>query len=144
LELANLLAQNGDAEAALATLDAFDVERLADPLAAALIRVVALDALGRADEALRVARAAAEHSPSDPRPRVQEALLLADRFDDPAGARAAWEAVLLLLDEPAADAGSTPARGAGSADPAAGELAARFLRLQANAALARLAGAAGE
>jgi hypothetical protein len=68
-------------------------------------------------------------------------LLLADRFDDPAGARAAWEAVLRLLDEPASR-GDPAAVGAASADPAAGELAALFLRLQANAALARLAGAA--
>jgi len=137
LELANLLAQQGDAEAALATLDAFDEARLDDPIDAALIRVVALDAQGRVADALAAARAAADAAPDDPRPLVQEALLLGDRRGDADGARAAWEGVLRLLDEAAETAAPTPGVGS-SRDPAAGELAALFLRLQANAALARL------
>jgi Tfp pilus assembly protein PilF len=139
LELATLLAQAGDAAGALAALDALEPGLLQDPTDAALVRVVALDALGRVDEALEVAREAAARAPGDTRPHVQQALLLGDRRRDPAGARAAWEEVLRLLDAPA-----SASHGAANGGSAAGELTALFLRLQANAALARLDAAGHE
>jgi len=108
---------------------------LPDAPGAGLARVTALDQLGRLPEALAEARRLAEASPLDARPRVLEALLLSDRFDDPEGARAAWEDVLARLDA-AGEAG-----GSAGTDPAAGGgLTAVFLRLEARAALARLAG----
>jgi tetratricopeptide (TPR) repeat protein len=138
LELANLLAQSGHAEAALATLDSLDPEALDDAMDATLVRVVALDGVGRVDDALRTARAAAADAPLDPRPLVQEALILGDRLGDDAGARAAWEEVLRRVDA----AAEAPDRAASGGDPAAGELLGLLLRLQANAALARLDAAA--
>ncbi len=134
LDLANLLVLANEPEEALAVLDAIDPALLPDAPGAGLARVTALDQLGRLSEALAEARRLAEVSPLDARPRVLEALLLSDRFDDPEGARAAWEDVFARLDA-AAEAG-----GSAGADPAGGGLTAVFLRLEARAALARLAG----
>lgn len=135
LDLASLLVLANEPEEALATLDDLDPDLLTDPAVAGLARVTALDQLDRTEEALAEARRLAQESPLDPRPRVLEALLLADRLRDPAGARAAWEDVLGRLDSAAEGAGG----GAGTYQ-AAGDLTQLFLRLEARAALARLDG----
>jgi len=138
-DLASLLVLANEPEEALEALDALDPSFLPDPAAAGLARVTALDQLGRLPEALAEARRLAEAAPLDARPRVLEALLLGDRFHDAEGARAAWEDVLARLDA-AAEAGGSAAGG----DPAAGDLDALFLRLEARAALARLDGEPAE
>ena len=140
LDLASLLLRANEPEEALAALEPLDGKLLPDPTAAGLARVAALDQLGRFDEALAEARRLAEASPLDPWPRVQEALLQSDRLHDPAGARAAWEDVLLRLDARAEEVGA----GSPEGDPAAQELGSLFLRLRASAELARLYGAKGE
>jgi tetratricopeptide (TPR) repeat protein len=138
LDLASLLVNANEPEEALAALAPLDADLLPDPADVGLARATALDQLGRFDEALAEARRLAEAAPLDARPRVQEAVLLGDRFHDAAGARAAWEDVLVRLDAEAQQAdGGSPA-----GDPAAQELTSLFLRLRARAELARLDGEA--
>lgn len=131
LDLAALRVLASDPAAALSALDELDSRHLSDPVAATLTRASALDMLERPAEALEEVQRAVAANPHDLRPRLQEALLLVERFGDSPGARAVWEEVLRMLDEPSVQSSL-------SADPAAEELGTLFVRLQALATIARL------
>ena len=142
LDLASLHVLLEEPEDALEVLQDVDPRELADPIGRALVRATALEMLGRVDEALVEARAAAANAPTDARPRLHEALLLGERLGDDQGARAAWESVLRSLDEeiePPTTAWDASDRGMG-----ARQLADLLLRLQARAALARLPAAVSD
>lgn len=93
LDLAQVFAQLGDDESALAALDALPdwggrtLQRLC-------LQAAVQQGLGHPSEARDTTRAAQSRDPNAVMPLVQEALLLQHHLDDPKAALEAWQAVL--------------------------------------------------
>ncbi len=103
IDAAALSLEGEGEQAALARLAALGPLEGAQRERALLLQAVALDGLGRSEEALAAARAAQGGGEGGMLAWMHEALLLERRLGDPAGARRAWLQVLAAVGEGSAE-----------------------------------------